>query len=46
MVYGLSSNGGKFYERRKGGEAGTECQEYSFLAGVRSAVIQYIPQDK
>ena len=42
----LSSSGRKFHESRKGGEAGTEREEQPFLAGLRPAAVQDLPQDK
>ena len=46
MIGHLSSSRRKFHERREGGEAGTECEEHPFLAGLRPAAVQDLPQDK
>lgn len=46
LIGHLSSNGRKFHERREGGEAGTEREEHPFLAGLRPAAVQDLPQNK
>ena len=42
----MLSTGRKFNERREGGEAGAEREEHPFLAGLRPAAVQDLPQDK
>ena len=42
----LGSSGRKFHERRESGEAGTECEEHAFLAELRPAAVQDLPQNK